>query len=271
MKIIIFTYDRFDTITTSRYFKNVEHTVLCHSDNDKQRFIDAGNVYGNIIATKQPKGLTNNRNFALDMMEQGEWALFMVDDLIEMTMLGSYYDQKTDRIDVCYDNQKIYNEDFKAKCNPKQFLKICQETIEHAEKKGFALCGFSLTSNSVWRDKKFGYWSLADGRCWLVKKTDLRQDTNVNCIEDYCFTAMNLKKFGGIVLNNWVLPDCKRYADGGYGSIEKRMPQKKIECKYLVDNFPEFIRYADKSGFPKGTHIRIRQKKSYNKNQKTLF
>ena len=39
MKIIIFTYDRFDTITTSRYFKNVEHTVLCHSDDDKQRFI----------------------------------------------------------------------------------------------------------------------------------------------------------------------------------------------------------------------------------------
>ena len=82
-----------------------------------------------------------------------------------------------------------------------------------------------------WRDKKYGYWSLVDGRCWLVKKTKLRQDKNVNCIEDYHFTALNLKTFGGVVVNNWVLTDCVRYGAGSYGSLKKRMPQKIKESK----------------------------------------
>ena len=72
MKIIIFTYDRFDTITTSRYFKGMKHTVLCHTNQQKQKFINAGNIYGDIIATNQPKGLSNNRNFALDMLNDDE-------------------------------------------------------------------------------------------------------------------------------------------------------------------------------------------------------
>tara|TARA_B100001093_G_scaffold517110_1_gene597646 strand:+ start:1663 stop:2502 length:840 start_codon:yes stop_codon:yes gene_type:complete len=271
MKIIIFTYDRFETITTSKYFKNVEHTILCHDNDSKNKFIDAGNIYGNIIATKQPKGLSNNRNFALDMLKDDEWALFFVDDLKDVTMLGSYFEQKTDRLDICYENQKIYNNDFNTECNVDTFIKICKETILHADKKGYALCGFSLTGNVPWRDKKYGYWSLVDGRCWLVKKTKLRQDKNVNCIEDYHFTALNLKTFGGVVVNNWVLTDCVRYGAGSYGSLKKRMPQKIKESKYLINKFPEFLMYADKANMPKYSHIRIRPKRKYNPKQINLF
>jgi len=271
MKIIIFTYDRYDTISTSKYFKDVKHTVLCHDNESKNKFIDAGNIYGDIIATQQPKGLSNNRNYALDMLNQDEWALFFVDDLIDITMLGSYYEQTTERLDINYQNQKKYTQDFNTKCDVKTFLNICNETIKHAEQKGLALCGFSLTGNAPWRDKKYGYWSLVDGRCWLVKKTKLRQDNNVNCIEDYHFTSLNLKTFGGVVINNWVLTDCVRYGEGSYGTLNQRMEQKIKESKYLVNKFPDFLMYADKANMPKNSHIRVRAKRKYNPNQINLF
>tara|TARA_A100000171_G_C2134453_1_gene149116 strand:- start:1944 stop:2759 length:816 start_codon:yes stop_codon:yes gene_type:complete len=271
MKIIIFTYDRFDTITTSRYFKGIKHTVLCHTNQQKQKFINAGNIYGDIIATNQPKGLSNNRNFALDMLNDDEWALFMVDDLINMTFLQTYYKQKLNNLDIDFKNVPEYRKLFKQQLNPQQFLEICNETIEHAEQKGFALCGFSLTDNPLFRNKKYSYWSLADGRCWLVKKTDLRFDLKVQLIDDTCFTALNLKKFGGVVNNNWILPNCKRYTTGAYGTLNQRMKQKKIECEYLVKTYPEFIKISKKSGWEYGTHVKIRQKRKYNPKQINLF
>ncbi|MGR3218500.1 MAG: hypothetical protein ACUZ8H_01600 [Candidatus Anammoxibacter sp.] len=271
MKIIIFTYDRYHRITTSKYWKDIPHTVLCHTSAAKKKFIDAGNIYGDIIATQEPKGLSYQRNYALDMLEDGEWALFMVDDLIKVTMLGSYFEQTETDLKIDYGNQAKFRDDFKTECAPEVFLKICEDTIQHAEERGFAFCGFSLTSNDAWRGKKFKYWGLADGRCWLVKKTDIRQDTNVHCIEDYCFTSKNLKKYGGLVINNWALADCERYSEGSYGSIEKRMPQKIRECAYLVTTYPEFIAYADKVGFPTNGHIRIRPRRSYDPNQVKLF
>ncbi len=271
MKIIIFTYDRYDTISTSKYFKSFKHTVLCHDNDSKNKFIDAGNIYGDIIATQQAKGLSNNRNFALDMLKDDEWALFFVDDLIDMTFLKTYYKQKENKLDIDFAKVPEYRKLFKEKLSPKKFLKICEQTINHAEKKGYCLCGFSLTDNPLFRNKKYSYWSLSDGRCWLVKKTKLRFDTNVQLIDDTCFTALNLKKFGGVVNNNWVLPNCKRYTAGAYGTLNERMEQKQKECKYLVSTYPEFITIAEKKGWLQGTHVKIRQKKFYNPKQINLF
>lgn len=271
MKIFIFTYDRFNEITTSRYFAQHDHFVLCHSKQAKDKFLQSGNIFGEIIATEKTKGLSYNRNAALDMMQPNEWALFFVDDLIKLTMLQSYYKQPTNELDIDFDNVPKYREEFKTECSAASFLQLCQETILHAEKKGFNLCGFSLTDNPLFRAKKYGYWSLSDGRCWLIKKTHLRFDENIQLIDDTCFTAMNLKEFGGVVNNNWILPNCQRYTAGAFGSIKKRLEQKIKECKYLTEKYPQFISYAEKSGWPLGSHIKIRQNRTYNKNQKTLF
>lgn len=269
MKKFIFTYDRYDKISTSRYLSSTPHIVLCHTEEQKQAFIKAGNIHGEIIATGQPKGLSNNRNFALDMMADGEWAVFWVDDLISNTYLNNYK-QYDSQLGIDSTNQPFFRKEFKTECASEMFDSICNETIEHAESKGFALCGFSLTDNPLFRNKQYSYWCLADGRCWLVKKTKLRFDTNVQLIDDTCFTALNLKTFGGIVVNNWVLPLCERYTAGSFGSIPQRMEQKKLECKYLVETYPDFICYAEKVGWETGSHVKIRQKK-VNINQYTLL
>lgn len=270
MKIFVFTYDRFSTITTSLYFEGLAHSVLCHTDDQMARFAESGRIAssGTIIPTGNPRGLAYNRNYALDQMEPGEWALFMVDDLIEMSALPYKYHEP--ELGITTKNQKEWRERFKSPITASEFMTHCINTAAHCEEKGYALGGFSLTDNPLFRTKQYQYHSLADGRAWVVKKTHLRFDLNAQLIDDTCFTAMNLKAFGGVVVNNFVLPLCDRYTPGAFGTIEQRIEQKKAECKYLVETYPDFIAFAEKKGWPTGSHVKIRQKKT-NHMQKSLF
>lgn len=254
----VFTYDRYTDITTSEYLKDVNHTVLCHTTEQRKKFTAAGKIHGRIIETLEPKGLSNNRNYALSLMKSGEWAAFWVDDLIAVTRYGNYPGYAENKLNICKENQNEARKLFKTPCDTKTFYQIAEETVRHAESKGYCLVGFSLTNNPMFRRNKYSYRGLADGRCWIVKKTDLRFDTNVQLIDDTCFTALNLKYFGGVVVNNWLLPDCKRYTAGSFGSKENRMEQKIKECSYLVKAYPKHIKIADKVGWPKGSHVAIR-------------
>ena len=102
---------------------------------------------------------------------------------------------------------------------------------------------------------------MADGRAWVVRKTKLRFDENVQLIDDLCWTALNIKHFGITVVNQWVLPDCKRYTSGSFGSKEQRMPQKLKEASYLVETYPELISFRKKAGWPEGSHVVLRPQK----------
>lgn len=261
MKFFIFTYDRYDSITTSEFFKDVPHTVLCHTEQQKAEFLKHGRIHTpDFIATGKERGLAYNRNVALDMMDKGEWAVFFVDDLIDITYLDGYETETATSFDITPKNAKEFKTRLDKKCTPQDFMNAVQRNIQYAESLGLALVGFSLTPNPMFRRNRYSHWALADGRCWVVKKTHLRFDENVQLIDDTCWTAKNLEFFGGVVVDNWVLPLCKRYTKGAFGSIEERMPQKLRECAYLVEKYPGQIAFADKAGWPKGSHVRIRPK-----------
>ena len=70
-------YDRFENATTSKML-DLEHVVLCH--NNKEKFNCIGKK-GTLIETNQPKGIQNNFNYGLSLLEQNEWGIFMSDDL----------------------------------------------------------------------------------------------------------------------------------------------------------------------------------------------
>lgn len=255
----VFTYDRYDTITTSEWLKGVEHKVLCHTREQKKLFRRAGRIYGDIVDTGEPKGLSNNRNAALEMMNPGDWAVFFVDDLIRVRRYLNYFQYKGTELNVQNGkNQNLLRRLFKEPCTVEEFYKIAEETARHAERRGYALCGFALTDNPQFRRRKFNYGGLADGRCWLVKKTDLWFDENVQLIDDVCWTALNIKYFGGVVVNNWMIPECKRYTEGAFGTIDQRMEQRMEECAYLLKTYPNEVVAATKAHWPKGSHVRIR-------------
>jgi hypothetical protein len=262
MKVFVFTYDRYDSISTPSLLEQSElpHVVLCHSNEARQKFIDAGRVTpGCIVATKQPKGLANNRNAALDMMDDGEWAVFFVDDLKSVTELGDYGARKSTRLGITTENQSAFRRLFAKEITLKQFMLRASETAAACEAVGANLGGFCGIANPLFRDAKWRFNVLADGRAWVVRKTSLRFDTNAQLIDDLCWTARNIQKFGCVVVNQWVLPDCKRYTAGAYGSIEQRMPQKLKEASHLVKTYPSLIRVADKAGWPRGSHVVLRR------------
>ena len=82
MKVFTFFYNRFDTATTSKALNenNINHTVLIHSADDLQKFVKGNTIHGKAVVTNNGKGLAYQRNSALDMMNTGEWGVFMCDD-----------------------------------------------------------------------------------------------------------------------------------------------------------------------------------------------
>lgn len=237
MKIFIFTYDRYDSITTSGLLEaeHIPHMVLCHTEEARQKFIDGGRVLpSNIISSNAEPGLAHNRNAALDMMEDGEWALFLVDDYLYSTELDMYDSVASDRIDVDTHNTTAWGRRFRTKIDMQTLVNRATETAKFSESLGSNLAGFTSNTNPLFRKKKWIFNVLADGRVLIVRKTALRWDTNVQSIDDYCWTAQNLQSFGRVVVNMWVAPECRRYTAGGYGNKEARMERRMKEVSYLL-------------------------------------
>jgi hypothetical protein len=259
MKVFIFTWDRYDTLTTPMAFDKckIPYTLLCHSEEQKQLFIRGGKINNKyILATGKPKGLANNRNVALDMMDDGEWALFFVDDLKKITELDDYDTRTEETIPVTIHNSTEWSRKFKREITTAEFMHRIQQSIDHAELYGVSLIAFAGFTNPLFLCDKYKFNTATDGRAWIVKKTDLRFDEKAQLIDDICWTVLNFKY--GVMINQWVIPDCARYTKGGFGSIEDRIEQKKIEAAYLVKTYPKYVCYAEKTGWPSGTHVKIK-------------
>jgi hypothetical protein len=129
--------------------------------------------------------------------------------------------------------------------------------IQIADKNKIHLIGFGLHDNPLNLRKKFSFRGLADGRFWLVKKSNYKFDLNAQLIDDVAWTSENLIRHGNVLILNWTVPYFKRYSAGGFGSTEERKAQRKKECNYLANRFYPLVRVADKSNWDFGTHIKI--------------
>lgn len=263
MKVFVFGYNRYDSMSTSLMFEKegIDHTVLIHTEEAKEEFLKHGTAKENrLLVTNNPRGLAYQRNTALEMMEDGEWALFMVDDLKDVTELRNYDRVTEPSLPITLKNQNHYGDRFKNPITMTKFMQRADELAKKCETLGSHLGGFAGINNPLFRAKHWSFNVLADGRAWVVRKTHLRFDKNVQLIDDLCWTALNIKHFGIVVVNQWVLPDCRRYSAGAFGSIEERLPQKMKEAKYLVDTYPELVAFKEKAGWPYGSHVVLRQR-----------
>ena len=262
MKVFVFTYDRYDSITTSLMLETegIEHTVLCHTEEQKQNFIAGGLVKEErIIATGEPKGLARNRNWVLDKLEEGEWCLMLVDDLKSITELNNY-DRAQSPLPITFANQKRYKERFDTQITMSKFLMRAEKLSKVADGVGCYLAGFCNMDNPMFRQNHYKTNVLVDGRAIIVKKSHMRYDPVVQTIDDYCFTAINLTETGIVFIDNWILPDCRRYTKGGYGTLDERMIQKMSDVDYLVRNWPQWLAVRDKANHPRGSHVGVRQR-----------
>lgn len=258
MKVFTFFYNRYETATTSKALaeNNVKHTVLIHSEQDHQKFNKGGTIAGEPVVTGNPKGLAYQRNSALKMMDAGEWAVFMCDDFQRIkSYTRKFILSKTERLEITTRNQNAYR--LRDEITLSEMFKMFPKLIELAEANNVHLIGFGLHDNPMNLGKKFSSRGLADGRFWLVKKGNYEFDLQCQSIDDFCWTAENLVRHKNVLVLNWCVPYFQRYTAGGFGTTEERKALRRQECAYLVAKYKPLIRYADKAGWEKGTHIKL--------------
>lgn len=237
MKVFTLYYDRFETATTSKILKEskIEHIILCH--NNAHKFTE---VYGEIVETNELKGIQNNLNAGLKMLELGEWGIFLSDDYKKSFSL----DKSTNRFIECKFTE-VYNR--------------LLETIKVADKVGVKLVGLNCTGNAMFAAKKYGKYGLVDGRMFAIKKTDFTWRKDICTITDYYASLFHLKKYGG----NLVLQNCyaefERYGSDGIGTAQNREEQKKKDIHVLKNLYRGNVKVKDKPGQSKGTHIIIKR------------
>jgi hypothetical protein len=258
MKVFTFFYNRFETATTSiaLHENGIPHYVLVHNHIDSAKFAAGGTIKGKEIITNNPKGLAYQRNSALNMLEKDEWGAFMCDDFQKIKSYSKEFIlSKSKKIEITPENQNCYR--LKNQISLKEMFSIFPKLIELAEKNNIHLIGFGLHDNPMNLRNKFTTRGLADGRFWLVKKSNYKFDENAQMIDDVCWTAENLVRHGNVLVLNWCVPYFSRYTAGGFGSTNERKALRKKECQYLVNKFNPLIQFADKPGWDSGTHIRL--------------
>lgn len=260
MQTFVFFYNRFTDATTSKaLWKNgISHKVLIHSDEDRRKFDRGNTLYGEPIVTNNGRGLAYQRNSALDLMEDGEWAVFMVDDFQKVLSrpIEEIKSAKTE-LPVTIANQNQYGLKAKDEISLKQMWELFPWLIETAEAQAINLIGFGLHTNPLNLRAKFNYGGLSDGRMWIVRKTEMRFDLNAQLIDDVCWTAKNILRDGKVLNLNWTVPLFRRYTAGGFGSIASRLEMRRAECAYLEMAYGPLVRRAKKKGWEEGTHVRL--------------
>ena len=235
IKVFALYYDRFETATTSLALKNaqIEHTILLHYNKDKFK-----DLHGEVIETNNDKGIQHNLNSGLDLIEEGEWAIFLSDDYKKSYKLND-------------DKSKF------IKCDLKYVYDKLIETLKIADKVGAKLIGLNCTGNAMFSKNKYGKFGLVDGRMFAIKKTGFKWRNDISCITDYYASLYHLNKYGGSLILNECYAEFERYGEDGIGTAQNRAEAKKKDIRILKNLYPNNIKIKDKPNQPKGTHIII--------------
>jgi hypothetical protein len=267
MKTFVFFYDRYKSATTSIALRDsgIDHYVMLHKYEDLDKFKRGGTIQGAPIVTDNDAGLAYQRNSALDLLDMGEWAVFMSDDFLRIRSYPKeFIFSKTRKTAVAekkhgkYINQnalKITREEFDISFS--DLYEYFPKLIEIAEANSIHLIGFSNNDNPQALENKFSTKGLVDGRIYLLKKSTYKFDPHAQSIDDYAWTAENLVRHGKVLTLNWVIPYFSRYTSGGFGSITERHDLRKKEASYLVNKYSPVLKFADKKNFADKTHIKF--------------
>src|SRR3990167_8390520 len=194
----------------------------------------------------------------------------MMDDNICMIngVQGELYD--SDELDV--KNDKKLKREFDRDIPILHFLEVCQEMIQKADAENIYHIGFATTPNFFFRPKKYRTVGYVIGKMTLTKESDLNWDPNLLAMDDYGYTAQNLLRYGKVLINNFINPVKRHYAEGGIGNYAQRLESKIKDCEYLMTTYPGLFRYNEKVGcHPKAELLlRLNNEEQVNGWQRTM-
>lgn len=248
MKIFIPSYNRADNIKTHLLFKNTnyDYYIVLHNKDQYNQYIKNKTIdKSRLIISNQPLGISNQRNYILnELVKKDEWFIMMDDNINYFTAVDKSLYNK-DRLDV--KNDKSLKPLYNKKITINYLFKLIDQDIEKMKKEKIYYAGFAVVPNFYFREKKYRYVGYVISKAAIYKKTDILFNKNISVMDDYYYTAENLKRFGKVLINNYIFPIAGHYEKGGIGKYNDRVKYKIEDCKYLINKYPGLFRYKKKN------------------------
>lgn len=255
MKIIILSKGRADSISTHKLFEGYDYTLVLHSDEEREAYLKNPSISPEkIVVSGVPFGVANQRQWIQDnLIPRGEWYLSLDDNIKGFQAVPEPL-YASESLPVQKDAS--LKEKFETPCSTGRFLDICERLTEIGEATRAYNIGFGTTPNFFFRGKKYRFVGYVISKACVRKNVGTEFELDAQSMEDYAYTAETLKRYGKVLINNYVFPVAGHYEKGGIGTYAERLPAKIRDSAILMKKYPGLFRYNHKKGSdPKGELI----------------
>ena len=181
-------------------------------------------LYGHIVATRQPKGIRNVRNFIVDYFPENQKVVSLDDDVQHVYELkrGKLRDIQT-------------------------FSDLVARGFSLCAQHGYTLWGLYPTANPYYMTTAGEYTTtprfiVGSFMAFINKK----RHVTLNFKEDYELSARAAEEDGGVIRFNHIAIKHRLYAAGGIGqSQDTRLPANRTASRVLIRRYPHLF-FANK-------------------------
>jgi hypothetical protein len=252
--IIIPTYRRPTTAITPFVPALASYTkiFLVHDEVDERAYWRAWAGRDDVLVQRTdvapgPGGKLRQTEWWMARQPRGAWQMLADDDMLDVTAVeAGFYDldelptqrQRFVGSTVATTWRRL----FESELVPDRLDAIVEESIARAEAEGAYLVGFATTKNPYFRARKWrtvGY--VAGGlRLWRADP-GFRFPRDIG-MDDFAETAEHLRRYGAVVINNFVWGKFRYYVAGGHGRREDRLAQRRLDIAALDAAYPGLFR-----------------------------
>jgi hypothetical protein len=214
-------------------------TVVTHTRemaNTIQRVADAHGVQVRVHCTGL-RTLVENRNYALDLVDEGEWFIGIDDNIQTFTSVP----------DEARAHQTLLTSEWPPEGfsswreyyrHPSSLLEACERVRSELERIGSFYGGFASMENPYFRGRQWSYARFVKSKAYVMQRQkDVVWKTNY--LHDSHMSALAVARCGCVAVDNWSHPGHRMYESGGLGGdrqtkLAPELPEVLREFNGLV-------------------------------------
>jgi hypothetical protein len=272
-KVFIFSYARSEFCFTLNApgIQGFEKFLVLHSEDEANLYRDAAIkanakiIVSGVRAGWPGNGKVRQQNFIYETLEDGEWALFLDDDIVTFrSVVPEHYWTKTTLPKI--KRRKEYGDLWSHTPDSEDGKKMIMEMISICDQEKIGYCGINsmaavstLETDEDWInginpylikgwEKSKWHWGRHPIAFQLIKKDRrISLDDSIE-LDDVDLWAKCMLVYGKVLTNQWLLLDAPLYGEmpGGLQAEgkTKRTEQRNEACEKLVRKYPGLFKPA---------------------------
>lgn len=260
MKVVIPSYNRAQTISTHKLLDAAgydDYLIILHTEEQAAEYRKNPTIRPEKIhVSGQPRGISNQRRYiARKLIPFSHWYLTLDDNIRGFKGVDPLHYWKPD---LPVQEKSFDRRIFEYEFGWDMFMKRVEDDQRYCKHHGIHYAGFATVPNFYFLGKKYRQVGYVISKAALIHNMGLEYDPNLEAMEDFGFTAENLRVFGKVLINNFMWPVAGHYEAGGIGTYEQRLPRKIRDCEYLMAKYPGLFRYKVKAGCHPKAELQVR-------------